>query len=183
MTSSTNTALWSQLRNGDEKALYALYQLNYDDLLQYGLRLSGNLEDSKDAINLVFAALWANRQQLPEANHPKAYLFTCFKNRVLRIKQKGQQLLAIHSSTEDCLPATDSVEETLIELQEYELLKQRTARLLDHLTERQQQLIKLRFIEEMSYENIALRLNISVRTVYNSIHESIKALKRAFSDK
>ena len=111
MTSSTNTALWSQLRNGDEKALYALYQLNYDDLLQYGLRLSGNLEDSKDAINLVFAALWANRQQLPEANHPKAYLFTCFKNRVLRIKQqKGQQLLPIHSSTEDCLPATDSVD-------------------------------------------------------------------------
>lgn len=181
MTSSTNTALWSQLRNGDEKALYTLYQLNYDDLLQYGLRLSGNVEDSKDAINLVFAALWTNRHQLPEASHPKAYLFTCFKNRVLRIMQRqGQKLVPIHSSIEDCLPATTSVEETLIELQEYEALKQKTARLLSHLSERQQQLIKLRFIEEMSYENIALRLNISVRTVYNSIHESLKALKKAF---
>ncbi len=96
------------------------------------------------------------------------------------MQRQGQKLLPIHPSTEDCLPATASVEETLIELQEYELLKQRTARLLDHLTERQQQLIKLRFIEEMSYENIALRLNISVRTVYNSIHESIKALKKVF---
>lgn len=181
MTSSTNTALWSQLRNGDEKALYALYQLNYDDLLQYGLRLSGSVGDSKDAINLVFAALWANRHQLPDANHPKAYLFTCFKNRVLRIKQRQRQkLIPIHSSIEDYLPATSSVEETFIEMQEYELLQQRTARLLDHLTERQQELIKLRFLEEMSYENIALRLNISVRTVYNSIHESIKALKKAF---
>jgi RNA polymerase sigma factor (sigma-70 family) len=181
MTSSTNTALWSQLRKGDEKALYGLYQLNYDDLLQYGLRISGNVEDSKDAINLVFAALWANRHQLPEASHPKAYLFTCFKNRALRImQQRGQKLLPIHSSTEDCLPATASVEETLIELQEYEQLKLRTARLLSHLSDRQQQLIKLRFIEEMSYESIALRLNISVRTVYNSIHESLKALKKVF---
>lgn len=181
MTSSTNTALWSQLRNGDEKALYALYQLNYDELLQYGMRLCGNVDDSKDAINLVFAVLWANRHQLPEAIHPKAYLFTCFKHRVLRImNRQGQKMIPIQAATEDFLPPTASVEETLIELQEYALLKQRTAQLLSHLTERQQQLIKLRFIEELSYEHIALRLDISVRTVYNSIHESLKALKKAF---
>ncbi len=76
MTSSTNTALWSQLRNGDEKALYALYQLNYDDLIRYGLRLCGDLEDSKDAINLVFAALWANRHQLPGADHIPKPIFS-----------------------------------------------------------------------------------------------------------
>ncbi|NII25457.1 sigma-70 family RNA polymerase sigma factor [Pseudoflavitalea sp. X16] len=181
MTSSTNTALWDQLRHGDEKALYALYQLHYDELLQYGLRLCGNINDSKDSINLVFAGLWANRHKLPEATHPKAYLFTCFKNRMLRaIQKQDHKLVPIHTNTENFIASTASVEETLIELQEYELLKQRAAQLLNHLTLRQQELIKLRFIEEMSYEKIALQLDLSVRTVYNSIHESIKALKKIF---
>jgi RNA polymerase sigma-70 factor (ECF subfamily) len=180
MMPSTNTALWSQLRNGDDSALYTLYNQYYDELLQYGLRLCSNTEDSKDAINLVFAALWNNRHRLSEATHPKAYLFTCYKNKVLRLLQQRQKLVSLQVVTEDFLASTASVEETLIELQEYELLKQKTAALLSHLTDRQQELIKLRFIEEMSYENIALQLNISVRTVYNSIHESIKTLKKIF---
>ena len=181
MTSSTNTALWDQLRQGDEKALYALYQQYYHDLLHYGLRLCGNTDDSKDSINFVFASLWANHHRLPEVAHPKAYLFTCFKNRILRIMQRqDHKLVPIHPTTENFIASTASVEETLIELQEHELLKQRAAQLLSQLTDRQQELIKLRFIEEMSYEKIALHLDISVRTVYNSIHESIKALKKIF---
>ncbi|WP_315821338.1 RNA polymerase sigma factor [Paraflavitalea speifideaquila] len=180
MTPSTNTALWNQLRNGDESALYTLYNQYYDELLQYGLRLCSNADDSKDAINLVFAALWNNRLRLPEVTHPKAYLFTCYKNKLVRLKQQGKKLVPLQVVADDFLASTASVEETLIELQEYEQLKQQTAALLSHLTDRQQELIKLRFIEEMSYENIALQLNISVRTVYNSIHESIKALKKIF---
>ena len=181
MTSSTNTALWDQLRHGDEKALYALYQLYYDELLQYGGRLCANTHDSKDAINLVFAGLWTNREQLPSVTHPKAYLFTCFKNRMLRTLQKQQhKLVPITAATESFIIPTASVEEMHIELQEQEQLKQRAAQVLSQLTPRQQELIRLRFIEEMSYEKIALHLDISVRTVYNSIHESIKTLKKIF---
>jgi RNA polymerase sigma factor (sigma-70 family) len=96
------------------------------------------------------------------------------------MQRQDHKLVPIHPTTENFIASTASVEETLIELQEYELLKQRAAQLLSQLTDRQQELIKLRFIEEMSYEKIALHLDISVRTVYNSIHESIKALKKIF---
>ncbi|MDF2192440.1 sigma-70 family RNA polymerase sigma factor [Paraflavitalea sp. CAU 1676] len=180
MTSSTDIALWDQLRTGDEKALYALYQLSYDELLQYGMRLCNHAEESKDAINIVFASLWSHRAKLPITRHPRAYLFACYKNRLLRQMQKVQKLVPIEAGNEELLLSTASVEEALIELQEYEATKARTARLLSQLTDRQQELLRLRFLEELSYEAIAQQLNISVRTVYNSIHESIKTLRGMF---
>lgn len=177
MTSSTDIALWDQLRQGSEQALYALYQARYDELLQYGLRRCRDLEESKDAINIVFSRIWNNRQRLPVTTYPKAYLFACYKNQLLRQQQQAQRTIPL--SGEDLLATTQSVEETLIELQEYDALRARTARLLSTLTERQQELIRLRFLEGLSYEDIAARLGISVRTVYNSIHESLKALRNA----
>lgn len=177
MTSSTDIALWDQLVQGNEQALYAFYQARYDELLQYGLRLCRDPEESKDAINVVFARIWNNRQRLPPTQHPKAYIFACYKNQVLRQKQQVRRMIPL--SGDDLLATTQSVEEALIELQEYEALRVRTAQLLSKLTERQQELIRLRFIDGMSYEEIAARLSISVRTVYNSIHESIKALRNS----
>lgn len=175
MTSSTDIALWDQLVQGDEQALYAFYQARYGELLQYGLRLCKDPEESKDAINIVFARIWNNRHRLPRTQHPKAYLFACYKNQLLRQWQQAHRVIPI--SSDELLATTRSVEETLIELQEQETLRLRTAQLLGKLTERQQELIRLRFIDGMSYEEIAQRLSISVRTVYNSIHESLKTLR------
>ncbi|WP_276484868.1 RNA polymerase sigma factor [Paraflavitalea pollutisoli] len=177
MTSSTDIALWDQLVQGDEQALYAFYQARYGELLQYGLRLCKDPEESKDAINIVFARIWNNRQRLPRTQHPKAYLFACYKNQLLRQRQQAHRVIPI--SSDELLVSSQSVEETLIELQEQEALRMRTAQLLSKLTDRQQELIRLRFIEGLSYEEIAQRLSISVRTVYNSIHESLKALRNA----
>lgn len=170
--------LWNGLRRGDEKHLHSLYNLYFDDLLRYGLTLTADLELSKEYINLVFLSLWSNRERLPEVKHPKAYVVTSYKNKLIfRKKKPGELNVVSRDISNSHSPSTSSYEETLIELQEYEKLKQRLKNELASLTERQRQLIILRFFEEMTYEEIAGHLNISVRTVYNSIHESLKLLR------
>ncbi|MEO9023310.1 MAG: sigma-70 family RNA polymerase sigma factor [Ginsengibacter sp.] len=177
-------SFWEGLRSGSEKDLHSLYILYYNDLLRYGLSLTDDLEMSKDYINQVFLNLWNNRDKLPEVKNPKAYTITCYKNKIIfRKKTSGNLKIvyvdnAIHHS-----PITSSCEETLIELQEYEKLKQKLNTVLSSLTERQRELITLRFIDEMSYEEIAAHLSISVRTVYNSIHESLKLLRTQVNKK
>lgn len=174
-----HTALWDQFRQGDEKALHTLYHNWYDELFKYGWRYCGDINEAKGLINQLFADLWAGRHKLPAIDHPKAYLITCYKNKALRHKKKaGPRLHPIDETAEHFLPSASSVEETIIELQEYDQLKQKINKLLSCLTQRQQVIIRLRFIEEMSYEAISLQLDISVRTVYNSIHESLKILKK-----
>ncbi|WP_420854516.1 RNA polymerase sigma factor [Solitalea lacus] len=41
-----------------------------------------------------------------------------------------------------------------------------------------QELIKLRFFEQLSYEEIAGRTSISIRTIYNTIHAAINLLRQ-----
>lgn len=171
-------SLWNGLRSGDEADLRSLYGLYYNDLLRYGLHLTNDAELSKAFINYLFLSLWNNRQKLPEVKNPKAYIITSYKNRIFFRKKRPGALTVVYIDTDDDrLPTVQSYEETLIELQEYEILKQKLKGVLALLTARQQQIITLRFIEELTYEQIAAQLSVSVRTVYNSIHESLKLLR------
>ncbi len=170
--------LWNGMLSGNEKDLHSLYVLYYDDMLRYGLALTDDLELSKEYINLLFLSFWNNRQKLTDVENPKAYILASYKNKIIfRKKKVSDSKTVYYGDANNHLESISSYEETLVELQEYEKLKQKLQHVLACLSERQRQLIVLRFIEEMSYDEIAVHLSISVRTVYNSIHESLKILR------
>ncbi len=177
--------LWEGMRSGNEKSLHDLYFLLYDDLLRYGNYLTNDAELSKEYVNLLFLDLWNNRSRLVEVKSPKAYIITSYKNKIIFRKKRAGDLRIVyllnHANNET--ENVSSYEETLIELQEYEMLKEKLQKSLCSLSERQRQLIVLRFLDEMSYEEIGDHLNISVRTVYNSIHESLKTLRSKMNKK
>lgn len=178
--------LWNGLRSGNERDLHSLYVLYYHHLLRYGLSLSGDNALSKEYINQLFFSLWTNRQKLPEVNSPKAYIITSYKNKIIFRKRDSWNLKIVLPDNPEVYSenqAETSSEDTLIELQEYESLKLKIKSILGQLSERQRELIIARFIDELSYEEIASRLNISVRTVYNSIHESLKILRSQLNEK
>lgn len=169
---------WNGMRAGNQKDLHAIYTSYYNDLLRYGIFLTADILLAKDHINILFVRLWSTRDKLPEVKNPKAYIITCYKNELLfRKKKVGIELIFPQSYLDMDLVSTVSIEDTIIELQDYEILKSRVKHLLNSLSDRQRLLIQLRFIEEMSYEEIATQEGISVRTVYNSIHESLKLLR------
>ncbi len=169
---------WNGMRAGNQKDLQAIYASQYDDLLRYGIYLTADILLSKDHINILFVRLWTTRDKLPEVKNPKAYIITCYKNELLfRKKKAGIELTFPQSASGMDLISTASVEDTVIELQDYEILKSKVKQLLNSISDRQRHLIELRFIYEMSYEEIATHEGISVRTVYNSIHISLKLLR------
>lgn len=177
---SKDILLWNGLRSGSENALHSLYICCYNDLLRYGVNLTNDSHCAKEHINAVFLDLWKNRHRLPEAENPKAYIITSYKNKIIFRKKKAGDfpIVNLDKDYNNICDSSGSIEQTLIEMQEYENLQQKVKAILLSLTERQRQLIVLRFIEEKTYEQIAEFLNISIRTVYNSIHESMKLLRR-----
>ena len=116
--------LWDGLRAGKEKDLHSLYILYYNDLLRYGLYLSGDLELSKEYINLLFLSFWTNRQKLPEVKNPKAYLITSYKNKIIFRKKKSGDLKMVYTENENVgFGIVASWEETLIELHRISIQK------------------------------------------------------------
>lgn len=178
MAHQKDILIWNGMRAGNQKDLQTIYTTHYNDLLRYGIYITADILLAKDHINILFVRLWNTRDKLPEVKNPKAYIITCYKNELLfRKKKAGIELTFPQSSSSLDLVSTASVEDTVIELQDYAILKIRVKQLLNSLSDRQRHLIQLRFIEEMNYEEIAAHEGISVRTVYNSIHESLKLLR------
>ena len=177
---SKHIQVWNELMKGNPQSLLDLYSTHYIGLINYGIKLTGNRELTRDCITQVLIKLWDRRNGLPEVSNPRSYLLACLKNELLNELRKSKRCLQF----EDCLPEIDvveiSYEQRLINQQCDEATRKKLSIAFSHLTEREKELLQMKFFEGMSYDEIASRGKITKRTAYNIIHAAIKNMKGEF---
>ena len=185
MSTEANTAeIWRQLKNGDPQSLTGLYRAYYVNLVNFGIKLTGNRELTTDCITQVLIRLWDKRTSLPEVVNIRSYLLACLKNELLAELRATDKIRAGNRKFIQESPVTElSYEESLIRAQADLDVKDDLKKALTHLTKREMQLLQMKFFEDLSYEEIALRCRISKRTAYNIIHDGLKTLKTVFNKK
>ena len=167
--------LWNEVQHGNDRGFYRLYQISYDKLFRFGLRLSHDREIVKEHINGIFIDLWIKREKLEDIRQIQHYIFISYKRRLIKAINKRTL------ETYDTLPVepeVSSYEQLLIDREQDSERKQRIEAAINKLTARQKELIRLRFFEQLSYEEIAERTSISVRTIYNTIHAAINLMRQ-----
>lgn len=176
--------LWNEIRYGNERALYQLYMSCYDSLLRYGLHISGDKVKAMDCINEAFTEIWTKRDRLPEVKEVHGYLFVIYKRKLVRLIHHKRP---VYSLPGDEFPPTlqseSSYEDMLIASQSEEEKKNRIHTALINLTSRQKELIRMRYFDGMSMEDIAGKLHLSLRTIYNTIHSAIATLRKEMEGK
>jgi RNA polymerase sigma-70 factor (ECF subfamily) len=152
---------------------------NYDHLFRYGLRMIADRSVSMDCINELFTEVWDRRHRLPEVEQVRGYLFVIFKRKLSRHVTRRQPVLSLAEEDMLSFPHNDSsYEELLIAMQSEEEKKMKVRMALDHLTGRQKELIRLRYYDNLSMEEISEKLQISLRTIYNTMHSAITILRK-----
>ncbi|MCW3463906.1 RNA polymerase sigma factor [Chitinophaga nivalis] len=171
---SNESILWDNFRNGEADALLTIYELLYPDLLKNGLSIVADEHQVKDTINQFFLYLWDNREHLNPPQHLKAYIIVSFRRKLIYdVKQhRKMSLLTIDENW-----AEQSQEDNIIADQTYLELQLRVRKAIEKLPRRHRELIMLKYYEGLSYEEIAERTSLSMRTIYNKLHEAIKLLK------
>ncbi len=159
-----------------EEALFSLMQLYYDELFRYGIKFTANEEETKDALNQFFIHLWDNRDKLTKVTNQKAYIFVSYKRWLIVHLRKFQKRNKLFSG-EMIEILEQPFESYLIEANTNGEWAQLLAEAIQLLSKRQKQLIQLRFYEHLDFEQIAERTSLSVRTVYNKLHEALKNLR------
>jgi len=153
-----------------------LYDFHYQSLFTFGCRINADKEIVKDCIHEVFCELWENRFDLPEVKQEKSYLFTYLKRKILKTWQDAQKAtdtgLSILEQTEL------SYEAILINTQADEESKIRLQQLLRRISPLQLKIIEYKYFEMLNYDEIALRMNLSPRTVYNQVYEALKTMRK-----
>lgn len=181
LAKATHSETWKQLQNGNQQALLALYDRHYIGLLHYGIRLTGNRELTRDCITQILLRLWDNRQKLPAVENVRSYLLTCLRRELIgelkgETARTNHNIIVQRSLSEAELP----YEEYLIQAQTNKVLREKLAKAFEKLTEREKELLRLRFFEDLDYDEIAAQCSITKRTAYNIIHTAVKTLKADF---
>jgi RNA polymerase sigma factor (sigma-70 family) len=171
--------LTERLRKGDKEALFALMTSYYNDLFRYGIKFTADKDLTKDIIGQFFLHIWDHRSSFASAENIKAYIIISYKRFVISYLTKISRQLNI----EEQQPSSYEYpyEDYIIAWQNEEAKKKQLRNAIETLPGRQRQLIQLRFYEQMSYEEIAVKTSLSIRTVYNKLHEAIKKLRISLS--
>ena len=175
-----DTELWDKIRQSDKAAFMTLYQNQYQQLYAFGCRVHADREVVKDCIHEMFCEIWNGRHRVQGVSNSRSYLFTYLKRKILKeIKRVNlsDQLLESDDHATDSLQEA-CYEEILVKLQTDEATRIKLQQVLSKLSKTQFEIIRLKFYEELTFEQIASILSIETRTVYNHIFEALKRLRQ-----
>ena len=161
--------------NGDDQEgwIRALVERHEKPLCRYAYSLSGSLAAAQDAVQETFLRLCrVERDRI--AGHEAAWLFRVCRSRVLDMKRKEKPVTPLSDEQEATLasagpsPAEDAMRNDASRL---------VPRLMNRLPEKQREVIRLKFQQNLSYKEIAGILDLSETNVGYLIHTGIRALR------
>ena len=147
-------------------------------MFNYGYKIAGDRELVKDAIQELFIEIWQNRDRLSETDSIKPYLYKSLRRKLMRMKAKSQKHTFGKLSLEYDAQVTPSPEFIWIDEQQSQERTENLKAMLHTLSRRQQEIIFLRYFDELTCDQIAKVMDLSKQAVYNLIHKSIAQLKK-----
>lgn len=170
--------LWNTVVNDDEKAFEELFNLFYPPLCVYAKKYIHSQPIREDIVQDVFAALWEDRKKLIIENSVRYYLVVAVKNHCLNHIRKENLNRNYREFVMNRPFAGQEANEIYLLTELYELLD----RSLSKLPETYRIVFEMHQLEGKTYEEIALTLNISVRTAKRYKSLVMDVLRKDFKD-
>jgi len=168
----------ASLKAGDPAAFTAIYEHYSERLTGFASSKLFNLNDTRDIIHDIFVKLWEDRVNLRIERNLEAYLFAMVRHRVIDKIRKNishERYAAMLSALE--VSQHPDVEQK-IALDE---LDKKFRKSVNELSPRVKEIFLLSRNEELSIQEIALKLNLSEQTVKNQITYALKHLRNALT--
>ena len=172
-------SLWQAFQQGDEEAYTALYQEHVQAMYRYGMRLVPVSEAFVfDCIHDVFTEIWAKRTRLSIPNNVRFYLLHALKIRILHLLQRKQRPTEpILQLDFDNLWTEPSAEEIFLAKEDSDNKEMLVKKLISQLPPRQQEALRLRFVEAFDYTEIAENMDINKQSAQNLVFRAIEKLR------
>jgi len=171
---SNDKTILRAIKAGDKSIFKELFNQQYRELLLAAIGILKDENAAKDAVQEVFFQLWKNREKLEITSTLAGYLKRSVINRSLN------QIKSRKPFIEDTVLSTNkhrgASPQELLEAQDLNAVVQKA---LSELPERCRVIFTLRRIEGYSLKEIAIKLDISPKTVENQITKALKILKNA----
>ena len=162
----------------------SIYRQHYAKMYRLARTMLYDDDESKDVVSDIFARLLRERLRVgasagmkyhPQQNQMEGYLMTAVRNRcrdVLSHKSIRERV--------ERLFLEESMQGHIIAMNDDDRLERLMQFIESELPPLSQQIFRLRFLREMSYEEVAQATGVSKVTVYNHLSQSVQRIKEHF---
>jgi RNA polymerase sigma factor (sigma-70 family) len=168
--------IWNSFTEGDKSAYAEIYEGHFDALYAYGRKFIADQTQVEDAIQDLFINLWRTRENLSAVDNIKFYLFRSLRRDIRRIHEKEKSLEKIDFESFLFSDLDPGEEHKTYDTDEE--LTQKLMEVLKKLPKRQLEAITLRYYENFSMGEIASIMEVSEKTVRNTLHNSLNLLRK-----
>ncbi|WKN44217.1 RNA polymerase sigma factor [Tunicatimonas pelagia] len=168
--------LWEDFANGSHQAFSTIYEWYSEELYSYGRHITSDNELVKDSIQDLFIDLWKRKEHLSAVHSLRFYLFKALRRII--VKKLTHQRNSIDEFSDENAQIIYPQEYFRIQQEANTERKQVLVATIKQLSKRQREVVYLLFYENLSHQEVAYLMGISIDSVYTLTWKAIKAMKR-----
>jgi RNA polymerase sigma-70 factor (ECF subfamily) len=153
---------------GDPEAFEKLYCRYRDWVYRLAWRFTGNRADALDVLQETFTYLLSKFPGFELTSSMTTFLYPAVRHISITISSKKSRI-----KTEEDIPN----EPEAVESKETDLSRSELAAVLAILPDEQREVLLMRFVDDMSLQEIAAALDIPIGTVKSRLHNSLRTLR------
>ena len=153
-----------QISKQNQHVFRTFFNKHYEELVRYANGYLFDKDSSEDVVQEVFIYIWENASEMKINASLKGYMYTMVRNRCLnylksiKITDDFEFLeFNINLITEHVFDRVDDEDKKIVY---HQILK-----IVDALPEKMQQIVRLKFLHNYKYQEIADEMGVSVNTV------------------
>ena len=154
----------------------SLFKTHYTQMYHLALTLLFDEAESKDVVSDVFASLLSG-STIVRADNAKAFLLASVHHRCLNVlqhKQVQERFARLLTEGTDTFDSDNLVEE---QMRMEELMRY----VRDNLSPMEQNVFRLRYLREMTCQEVAEALNVSRHTVHTHLKQIVGKIRKYFN--
>lgn len=168
--------LWDRIQKDDHLAFKKAFELYYKVICSYILQFTHDMDETEDVVQTTFIKLWEKRHKINVNTSLKSYLFkTAYRVFIDQSKKRKREVSTLEKIKYDIL---------ISHIEEHkEVSKQRSKKvraLVNDLPERCKEILLLSKEEGLKNREIAIKLNISIKTVESQIRIAFQKIRNNF---
>jgi RNA polymerase sigma-70 factor (ECF subfamily) len=169
--------LAARIAADDVNAFRELFDREVAGLVRYATSLLGSRDDARDVVQEGFFRVWRARERLDPASDPARLLYAAVRNLARdRLRHRAvEERPHPHFETPHVVHAGSLLVEEDEEAGEIQAAVQRA---LELLSERQREIVVLRWRRELTYEQIGAELGIAPGTASAHMQRAVAQLRR-----
>jgi len=157
--------LIAALNAGDVAAFDALYYRYRDRVLRLAMRFAGNHDDALDVLQETFAYLFRKFPGFVLTSRMTTFLYPAVRNLSLAARRKRRGV----GTLDEDVPG--------LSIADPELARSELAAAMANLSPAHREVVLLRFVDDLSIDEIADALDVAAGTVKSRLHHAIAAMR------